>query len=426
MKRFIALIILACIFVSIIPMTVSATETSATAEEKLTVVFLKYSGGSDSNDGKTADTAVQTFGTAYDKLDLSQDCTVVVCGEVGIGSTFSYGTEYTGSVTFTSVYDDVNYAETNNAKINTNVKKHLVLWGDTIFDNITLNHKGAYFITFVQGHSFTITESVTMTSTDSMTAANDTTSFLIVGGFQSNVPTTDAHTLADHSRDSHITVLSGDKIRIGMFNRNYTGNNANDHSENLVHSGDCYVTVGGTATVSRIFYDADIGSGNVTSVGNAIITVKDSAVVGGIAHTTADSGKVASLTVNYLGGTIKNFYANGKAECIVYGSVLNYVEGKQASVDSLFEKAETATTANPEIGEQNPFKNGDTYNTKKLDNVEFIGYQTTPYDSEGKSLNVRLVSVITEADISNYQYVGFKVKLQIGDTVYDDLSISIS
>ena len=79
MKRFLALIIAIVTLLSIIPMSISA-EGEAAQAEKQTVVFLKYSINGDSNDGRSADKAVSTFAKAYSLLDLSQDCTVVVCG----------------------------------------------------------------------------------------------------------------------------------------------------------------------------------------------------------------------------------------------------------------------------------------------------------------------------------------------------------
>ena len=52
----------------------------ASAADKATVVYLKDDG---KGDGSSPENAVSDLFDAYDALDLSKDCTVVVCGAYG-------------------------------------------------------------------------------------------------------------------------------------------------------------------------------------------------------------------------------------------------------------------------------------------------------------------------------------------------------
>ncbi|MBQ9429350.1 MAG: hypothetical protein IJU41_07405, partial [Clostridia bacterium] len=71
-----------------------------------TVVYLRDGGG---GNGSSPAAAVGRLTDAYAALDLSKNCTVVVCGGFTQSDTFDCGTDYTGSVTLTSVYGGVDY-----------------------------------------------------------------------------------------------------------------------------------------------------------------------------------------------------------------------------------------------------------------------------------------------------------------------------
>ena len=405
MKRFLALIIAIVTLLSIIPMSISA-EGEAAQAEKQTLVFVDRNDGIDTNDGKSEDSPVQTLQGAYALLDLTKDCTVVLMSNgialAGDTGKFEGGCDTkgnnTGSVTITSVYGEKDYRKNNivdgkdlggfrtsNATFS--------VWVDTIFENVDINQYSAKFFVFVQGHSFTVKETVTINDmSGGMTGTNDAKSFTIVGGFQSNLG---AHDVTEHARDTHIEVFAGSKILIGAFNRLYTGKNANDHSTGVVHTGDCYITVGGNAQVGNIYY-SNLGENTGESVGNTIVTVKDNAKVSSILH-NGHSEEIGGLIVNYLGGSIGGVDSKGIA--IKGNSVLNYVEATASAATSLLE-----TTA----AEKNPFKTN-----RKLANVEIYGYQTVKNKSD-----IRLLAVITESDISAYNYVGFKVKIEINGSTY--------
>ena len=80
MKRLLAFSISLLMVLMMIPLSVSADNVTSQ-----TVVFLKDA-GADTNDGTSADKAVQTWDKAYDLLDLTKDCTIVVCGPTKLGA----------------------------------------------------------------------------------------------------------------------------------------------------------------------------------------------------------------------------------------------------------------------------------------------------------------------------------------------------
>ncbi|MBQ6614078.1 MAG: hypothetical protein IIX18_02030, partial [Clostridia bacterium] len=63
---------------------------SAAAGDK-TVVYIKDGGD---GDGSSASGAFNTLTKCYDALDLSKDCTIVVCGRFNIDATFNYGKQH--------------------------------------------------------------------------------------------------------------------------------------------------------------------------------------------------------------------------------------------------------------------------------------------------------------------------------------------
>ena len=342
MKRLLACSIALLMIFMMIPLSVAAEDGA-----KQTVVFLKDA-GADTNDGTSADKAVQTWDKAYDLLDLSKDCTIVVCGPTKLGAFRSGyydnankvfilepGTEYTGSVTITSVYDGVDYATTAGAKISTE-DGVTSFYGTTVIDKISIEHTGKAFKIFVQGHEFTIGKDVKMTFTNAqLTGASFTSAVAILGGFQTNF-NPEGH---DHTRDTHINLLSGERYFVVAFNRVYNntkyGNSHCDGSTTgtlfnpLIHTGDTYINVEGDAKVNTLVYANE--RGNNVQAGDVVITVKDNAEIGslcGQGSTGWTAVSVNSLTVNWQGGVIKSADARG---VVVTGeTVLNCADGIDA------------------------------------------------------------------------------------------------
>lgn len=101
---------------------------------QLEVVYLKDGG---IGDGSTPKRACGSFADAFAALDLSKDCTIVICDTVSLTQAFNYGEAYTGSVTITGVYDGVDYRESG-AVLHVG-EARFVCCGETRFENINID-----------------------------------------------------------------------------------------------------------------------------------------------------------------------------------------------------------------------------------------------------------------------------------------------
>ena len=377
MKRLLAFSISLLMVLMMIPLSVSADNVTSQ-----TVVFLKDA-GADTNDGTSADKAVQTWDKAYDLLDLTKDCTIVVCGPTKLGAFRSGyydnankvfilepGTEYTGSVTITSVYDGVDYATTAGAKIVTE-DGVTSFYGTTVIDKISIEHTGKAFKIFVQCHEFTIGKDVKMTFTNAqLTGESFTSAVAILGGFQSNF-NPEGH---DHTRDTHINLLSGERYFVVAFNRVYNntkyGNSHCDGSTTgtlfnpLIHTGDTYINIEGDTKVNTLVYANE--RGNNVQAGDVVITVKDNAEIGslcGQGTTGWTAVSVSSLTVNWQGGVIKS--ADARGVVVTGDTVLNCAEGiDEAAIKTIKENMNSPFYVDPE-GDTNDDEDQETTSDKK-------------------------------------------------------------
>ena len=195
-------------------LALSAMSIAASAAGR-TVVYLEDGG---KGDGSTPETPVGSLTAAYDALDLSEDCTVVLVGKFTQKATFIRKASYTGSVTMTSVYDGVDYRQSG--AVYEFVPCRFVLFGDTTFENMNFNALGTNLLVVAQHHKVTVGEGVTITG-DRAKLTGDTVarSFCILGGYQSGQSEPPVH----DDRDTDITVLSGSKIYIVAFSRSLKG-----------------------------------------------------------------------------------------------------------------------------------------------------------------------------------------------------------
>ena len=123
------MLIVGCIFASV--MFVSA------AQE---VVFVDQSAGNDTNDGKSATTAVKTLDAAYKKIG-DGDGTIVLCSEYALSGDYT-GPEHKGTVTITSKYNGTQY----DAQIWNKANMVLRLNGSTVFKDVTFIQSYRLFI----------------------------------------------------------------------------------------------------------------------------------------------------------------------------------------------------------------------------------------------------------------------------------------
>lgn len=276
---FTALTVVLCA-VAIFTFTASADETSG---EKKTVVYLRDGGV---GDGSSYENAVGFIEDAYAKLDLSKDCTVVVCDVFTQEWYFSYGQAYTGSVTITSCYDGYDY-RTIGAEYAFQPAR-FVCWGETIFKNITFDALGTNLLIVGQHNPVTLAEGCKMTGSADMTGGSIAAAFAILGGYQSGQDDPPAESDAD----TNITVLSGSKINIVPFSRKIEGK----------YTGTANIKIGGEAQVKVLHCSAAYPAG--IEVGDVKVEITGNAQVDKIYGCSQADTTINSVEFNWKSGTI--------------------------------------------------------------------------------------------------------------------------
>ena len=314
MKRRISLIIAAvlCILVAMaMSVCVSADQPDSSDKVgKMTVVYLRDNG---TGDGSDYANAVGTLEDAYMMLDLSKDCTIVVCDVYTyINSTFSIGAEkaYTGSVTFTSCYGGYDY-RTIGAKFEFDPFR-FICWGETKFEYIEFHTPGTNMLVVGQHNPVTVGEGVKISGAQ-MTGGSVAKSFCILGGYQKQRNDSDPVVPPmEDNRDTNITVMSGQYLYIVPFSRQANGN---------TYMGTAHVKIGGDADVS-VLHGSAIGTG--TQVGNVEIELSGNAVIGSFYGATETGISAKSFTLNWKSGTFKTRF---EWECSFSNAVDLTVEG---------------------------------------------------------------------------------------------------
>ena len=262
------------------------------ADHDRTVVYLKDGG---TGDGSSPDSAYDTLTKCHDALDLSKDCTIVVCGPYTQSVSWVYRekTGFDGCVTFTSVYDGVDYRATAGAKYMAKAVR-FSCFGEYRFENLDFEALGTNFLVVAQHNPFTIGEGVTVTGSQ-MKGGNIASSFAILGGWQKGFNDPPA---AD-DRDTNITVLSGAKFYIVPFSRQIEGN----------YTGTANIKIGGNADVS-VLHGSNAGPGGYT-LGKVKVEITDNANVG-VFYGATNAVTVESYDFTWTGGTIEDFQWNCK------------------------------------------------------------------------------------------------------------------
>ena len=306
-------------------LALGAMSVAASAAGTATVVFLADGG---SGNGTSADNPVGTLAAAYDALDLTKDCTVVLCGKFTQTANFTYGTAYTGSVTMTSVYGGTDYRESGAVYEFKN--NRFYLRGETTFENMHFNTTAGTFLLVVAQHNkVTVGEGVTITGAK-LTGGTVATSFSILGGYQDGASTT-ANTL-----DTDITVLSGSKIYIVAFARGSKGAPS--------YTGTANIKIGGNAGVSGLHLSGV--DRNDIAYGTTKVEITDNATVGTIYGAT-QRVTLNSLALTWRSGTIGKFVPALSGASIAYtnGALLKVSDTARAAsnfdtVAALFDTVE--------------------------------------------------------------------------------------
>ena len=321
-------------------LTVTALAFSAGAVELYTEVYLK---GGASGNGTSDSDPVGTWQDAFEALDLTKDCTIVICGPTTMTKMYNYGKHYDGSVTITNKYNGVDYRETSGASLSFTASGHFVCNGDTRFENINLNATGGRWLLMTNHNPLTMGEGINVTG-EGLTGGKIKTSIAIVGGYQNGV---NNPPLSD-TKDVNITILSGSMYYIVAFNREFQGS----------FTGNANIYIGGDADVATLHCTSDT-DGSV--VGDVNITLADNANINTFYGGTADV-TVGDIKLTWFSGTIGDIfdwncrYTPTKAltfegETTLVASEKAQRRGNFSTVAAMFDKVENytqGTAATPE------------------------------------------------------------------------------
>ncbi len=211
------------------------------------VVFVDGS-AENGGDGKTPETAVNTLGKAVCLL-RKKGGTVVVCGTYTVNYT-CHMPDTEKQIRITSVYGGVDYRELNGARLG--IKYSIYLYGDYVFDDITLCPEAKSLLLVCNYNDVTIGEGVNCTP-----VGNNSGNMLLVVG--ANIvfggEPVDSYTLND---ECNVTVNGGTWLYVRAGNRR---NNSDSSFGGVGKNGRLTVTVnGGTFTnVGGNYMTAAIG-----------------------------------------------------------------------------------------------------------------------------------------------------------------------
>lgn len=323
--------LLMLVTVTVIMLTVAAGAVSYS-----TVAFLK---GGGVGDGSTPEKACGTYTDAFEALDLSKDCTIVVCGPVTQTRAYNYGKPYTGSVTFTSVYDGVDY-RSSGAVLNAG-EARFVCCGDTRFENININVTKNWWYLIAAHNPLTMGEGIQITG-EKLTGGNFSKSVAILGGYQAGVSNPP---LAD-DKDVNITILSGRMYYIIPFNRGMAG----------TYMGTANIYIGGDAEIGTLHGSSEFDG---SAVGKLKVTLTDNAKIGAFYGGTADV-TLESVEFNWLSGTIGDVFdwscryipkkkLTIEGETVLFASEKAQRRANFATIAAMFDKVENAGETAPEV-----------------------------------------------------------------------------
>lgn len=316
-KRLPALVLALALVLSLVPggllSTVFATNEPA--------IYVNGSAAA-SGDGASAETAVKTLPEAYAKLDKEAGGTVVVCGSTRITENTDleqFG--ITGTVEITSIWNGVNYMETNGAALDF-PDKVSVWFGSKTYMHHTVMIGRAGTVYLYCGADMLIGEGITSSGTLKLF-------------------TCDAHpaTNPEDARNYKMTVLSG------TYDSIFMGTNTPG-----TYTGDAEVVLDGTVDLRLL-----VTGGNQGNAGNLTATLLGGSLTK-IANTPNKEGlSIGNLVINLLGGTLKqmtSYNANthyAQSVTINVGPEIKNIPEKMGYWDALFmpdSGARTPTTLN--------------------------------------------------------------------------------
>lgn len=327
------------------------------------VVFVADGGN---GDGTSADSPVATLTEAH-KLLGEDGGTIVICGEYSVTASMTFA-EYSGTITFTSVYNGVDFRESG-ARLLFPKATTMQLGGETLWKDLSM-HFANFSVIAANFHPVTFDTGVVMTQdpdeADVEKSASEKGLYLIGG--QNRV----SHAGETVASDSKITLRSGFFRRVVGFGR-YTGN--------TTYTGTAYITLENDAIARSLYAGANADSATAM---NATIILKDKAEIWNL----------------YMGGSSRDNFMNGTLDFQVYGGDIYEIDrcGLHTAVNcnSIFTyDVSTVPEGFPFLAELAWFKTVQTY-CERNDTHEY----SAPYASEfDASLLIKRCSVCDDIQI---------------------------
>ncbi len=268
---------------------------SASASEN--VVFLS---SGKTGDGSSPSTPVGTLADAYSALG-DNGGTIVFMNEYSI-SVKQDLTAHTGKITWTSVYDGVDYRQSGAAfKFASAVR--IGLGGPTEFDYLTVKDASAGGVIAANYHDLTIGSNVTIANPNKIYLTGGANNDTSVGAFPAGKTCT-------------IDIKTGAFQMIVAFSRTVA---------NVSHSGTVILNMSGDASAVHCYLGSN---GNNAKAGNTVFTMKDNASVTNTFYLSgSNAGTNGSVTVNMYDNTKIAAIARYEASLFPSGTrTLNYEE----------------------------------------------------------------------------------------------------
>ncbi len=280
------------------------------------VAFVSSSG---TGDGRTAEAPTNAITTAYDLLGESGG-TIVVVGDYNLSATVDFPT-HTAPVKLTSVWDGVDYRNTNGAALHYKGTGFLKFNGPTEIDGLVaeLDKSSAGFCANL--HPFTIGYDFAVVNTD----GTNTYRMYLVGG--QNSENKGGALAADATNE--IKVYSGKFIMVSAFSR----------SISLIHNGTVTVTLGGTADVRDMYFGA-MSTG--AKGGTGIVRLTENAKITNAYLSGNTVGMTGSAILHMAGNTsvvafknsAKTYFPSGTRE-LYYTSTVTLPDGYADHFDTV-------------------------------------------------------------------------------------------
>ena len=207
------ILIILCVLISVFVLSVTAFAAETFAPGSSAAYFVDNTNGKDTNAGTSASAPLKTLGKAHTYLKELGGGTVVISGNVTISSAYA-PSDAGGAITYTSVWNGVDYRETKGAKLS--VGANIAVNSDTYFKNIDLAVTASSLVFSGRCNNFGFGEGVNVTNASGSSTFTYPT---IIGGW--NAPGTLEG--SSNANDYSVHVYSGTWESVSAGHRRTVG-----------------------------------------------------------------------------------------------------------------------------------------------------------------------------------------------------------